>query len=106
VNTMPTGTIHAPAISMAEIVEAPQMATDDSSEPAPKEGNLVAVLVLFAAWRPCNGCGAITLYIDEQMKTASQFVCGLCEQQRVALGRDCRSRKRRPMNSTWARKAA
>jgi hypothetical protein len=82
------------------------MATDDSSEPEPQEGNLVAVLVLFAAWRPCNGCGAVTLYIDEHMKTASQFVCGLCEERRATLGGDCRPRKRRRMNSTWARKAA
>lgn len=55
------------------------------------EGNLVDVLRLFAAWRPCSACGFRVLFVDEQARTDSDFVCGGCERRQEALGRDCRA---------------
>lgn len=54
------------------------------------EGNLVDVLRLFAAWRPCSACGLRVLFVDEQARTDSAFLCGRCERRREDFGRQCR----------------
>ncbi len=53
--------------------------------PAPIEGNLCAVLVRFAAWRPCCVCGSLTLYVNENTRTDTNFECGLCKEIRESL---------------------
>jgi hypothetical protein len=60
--------------------------------PEPMEGNLCAVLVTFAAWRPCCVCGSLTLYVNENARTDSDFECGLCKEIRENLAK----RLRRP----------
>ena len=54
---------------------------------APIEGNLCAVLVRFAAWRPCCVCGWRTLYVNENVRTDSDFECGRCREIREILAR-------------------
>ena len=58
----------------AAAYEVPWEAEDES-------GNMVKMLVLLAAWRPCNSCGARVLYVDENARTDTQFVCGHCEER-------------------------
>ena len=50
-------------------------------------GNLLAVLLMAGAWRPCATCGGLTLYIDSDLRTDTLFLCGLCvaRRQRAAL---------------------
>jgi hypothetical protein len=55
--------------------------------PASIEGNLCAALVRFAAWRPCRVCGSLTLYVNENVRTDSDFECGRCKQVREILAR-------------------
>ncbi len=55
--------------------------------PAPIEGNLCAVLVRFAAWRPCCVCGSLTLYVNENVRTDTDFECGLCKEIRESLAK-------------------
>lgn len=63
-------------------------AKEPPTAPAPTdEGNLCSVLRLFAAWRPCSSCGARVLFVDEQVRTDSAFLCGRCESRRKTLGR-------------------
>jgi hypothetical protein len=58
---------------------------------APIEGNLCACLVTFAAWRPCNGCGARVLFVNEQARTTGKFTCGRCDERREALTMQARA---------------
>ena len=55
--------------------------------PAPIEGNLCAVLVRFAAWRLCRVCGSLTLYVNENARTDSDFECGRCKGIREDLAK-------------------
>ena len=64
----------------------------------PPTGDLTAVLILFAAWRPCTSCGDRVLFVDEEAKTDSPFLCGGCEEHREALGRECRPARRRSLD--------
>jgi len=57
-----------------------------TTAPAP-EGNLCACLVTFAAWRPCRVCGSLTLYVNVDLQTDSDFECGLCKEIREILAR-------------------
>ena len=57
-----------------------------TTAPAPG-GDLCACLVTFAAWRPCCVCGSLTLYVDENARTDSDFECGLCKEIREILAR-------------------
>jgi hypothetical protein len=54
------------------------------------EGNLAAVLVLFARWRRCCVCGSETLYVNEQARTDTDFECGLCQGIREDLAKKLR----------------
>jgi hypothetical protein len=47
--------------------------------PKPDEGNLVGVLRLFAAWKPCASCGARVLFVNSQARTDGDVVCGICQ---------------------------
>jgi hypothetical protein len=60
---------------------------DDDAKPASPDGNLCACLVTFAAWRACSVCGSLTLYVNENVQTDSDFECGLCEEVREILAR-------------------
>jgi hypothetical protein len=51
------------------------------------EGNLCKCLVMFAAWRPCCVCGSLTLYVNENVRTDSDFECGRCKEIRENLAR-------------------
>jgi hypothetical protein len=55
------------------------------------EGNLAAVLVLFARWRRCCVCGSETLYVNEQGRTDGDFECGLCQGIREDLAKELKS---------------
>ena len=58
--------------------------------PAPaQEGNLCACLVTLAAWRRCH-CGSLTLFVDSQARTDSDFTCGLCQAKIEDLARRLR----------------
>ena len=57
--------------------------------PAPA-GNLAAVLVLFARWRPCCACGLRILFVNGQATTEGDFLCGRCEKRREALAAQLR----------------
>ena len=50
-------------------------------------GNLLTVLLMAGAWRPCATCGGLTLYVDSDLRTDTLFLCGLCvaRRQRAAL---------------------
>jgi hypothetical protein len=61
------------AAASAAAYEVPWEAEDES-------GNMVKMLTFLAAWRPCNSCGARVLYVDENARTDTQFVCGHCEE--------------------------
>jgi hypothetical protein len=56
-------------------------------KPAPIEGNLCAVLVRFATWRLCCVCGSLTLYVNENARTDSDFECGRCKEVCEILAR-------------------
>ena len=58
--------------------------------PPPIEGNLAAVLVLFARWRKCCCCQQLTLYVNSQARTTGDFECGLCKGIRADLARRMR----------------
>jgi hypothetical protein len=62
------------AAASAAAYEVPWEAENES-------GNMVKMLALLAAWRPCNSCGAQVLYVDDNAKTDTQFVCGHCEKR-------------------------
>ena len=49
--------------------------------PSVDEGNMVKMLAFMAAWRPCNSCGTRVLYVDENLRTDTPFVCGHCEKR-------------------------
>ena len=49
-------------------------------------GDLVKVLVAFAAWRPCDACGVLALCVDENLRTDTRRICPRCEER---LGRLC-----------------
>ena len=49
--------------------------------PSMDEGNMVKMLVFLAAWRPCNSCGALVLYVDDNGTTDTQFICGHCQER-------------------------
>ena len=51
----------------------------------PPMGDLTAVLVLFAVWRPCTACGDLVLFVDAEIKTDSPFLCGGCEERRAVM---------------------
>jgi len=54
--------------------------------PAPaQEDNLCGALVFLARWRRCCVCGSLTLYVDENARTDSDFECGLCQGIRESL---------------------
>jgi hypothetical protein len=61
-----------------------------SKPPAPIEANLVKTLLVLSQWKPCSACGARTLYVNEQAKTDTPFVCGACEERRESLAKQCR----------------
>lgn len=44
-----------------------------------QEGNLCKMLTVFAAWRPCDACGALTLFCDADLRTTGRYICGPCE---------------------------
>jgi hypothetical protein len=54
-----------------------QFELDDGS-PSTDEGDMLKTLVFLATWRPCNSCGERVLYIDDNARTDTQFVCGRC----------------------------
>jgi hypothetical protein len=62
------------AAASAAAYEVPWKAKDES-------GNMVKMLAFLAAWRPCTNCGARVLYVDENARTDTQFVCGHCEER-------------------------
>jgi hypothetical protein len=49
--------------------------------PSENKGNMVKTLAFFAAWRSCNSCGTRVLYVDENLRTDTPFVCGHCEKR-------------------------
>jgi len=51
------------------------------------ERNLCRTLVYLAAWKPCASCGSRVLYVDEQARTDSEFLCGPCRDRREAMGK-------------------
>jgi hypothetical protein len=51
------------------------------------EANLCRTLVYLADWKPCGSCGSRVLYVDEQARTDSEFICGACREHREALGK-------------------
>ena len=57
---------------------------------AENEGNLCACLATFAAWRACDACGALVLFVNELARTTGKVVCGRCERRRKALGEQCK----------------
>jgi hypothetical protein len=64
---------------MAAIAEAALVQLElDDDETSSDEGDMVKTLVFFAAWRLCNSCGDLVLYVDENARTDTQFVCGQC----------------------------
>jgi hypothetical protein len=65
------------------------MATAD-----PDQSNLIAILTQFAAWRPCSLCRDLVLFVDEQAKTTSPFVCGRCGERQANLGKKYLPRRR------------
>ena len=62
--------------AIAEEILAQLELYDES--PFTDEGNMVKMLVFLATWRPCNSCGERVLYIDDNARTDTQFVCGRC----------------------------
>ncbi len=44
-------------------------------------GNLIKVLMMFAAWRRCRSCGARVLHVNEDVRTDGDFTCGSCEER-------------------------
>ena len=46
---------------------------------APIEGNLCGCVVMFAQWRRCCCCGSLTLFVNSQARSDSDFECGLCQ---------------------------
>jgi hypothetical protein len=62
------------AAAIAAAYEVPWEADDEGD-------NMVKMLALLAAWRPCNSCGALVLYVDDNARTDTQFVCGHCEER-------------------------
>ena len=67
------------AATMAEAVLAQLEMFDEG--PSADEGDKVKTLAFLAAWRACNSCGARVLYVDDNGKTATPFVCGHCEER-------------------------
>ena len=51
------------------------------------ERNLCRTLVFLAAWKSCRSCSARVLYVDEQARTDSEFICGRCDERREAMGK-------------------
>jgi hypothetical protein len=35
-------------------------------------------VAFLAAWRPCNSCEDLVLYVDENARTDTRFICGKC----------------------------
>jgi hypothetical protein len=67
--------------------------------PAPaQEGNLAAVLVLFARWRKCCVCSRPVLFVDARCRTDADVECPTCQGIREDLAR----RLRRPSLPTRA----
>ena len=64
--------------------------------PATDEGNLCAVLRLFAAWRTCGACGLRVLFVDERAQHEGTFYCGRCLARTEALAESCRPKVRPP----------
>lgn len=59
--------------------------------PAPgQEGDLCACLITFAGWRKCSVCASLTLFVNENVRTNSDFECGLCKEIRENLARRLR----------------
>jgi len=71
------------ALAEAAVVE---LESDDESQSA-GEGNMVKTLAFLAAWRPCNGCGACVLYVNDYGRTDTRFICGRCMERAERLGR-------------------
>jgi hypothetical protein len=72
--------------------------------PETDEGNLCRTLAFLAAWKPCTACGARVLYVDEQTRTDTKFICGRCDARGESLGEQAKlaraaSRPRRPLPS-------
>jgi hypothetical protein len=64
---------------MAAIAEAaPVQLEPDDESPSTDEGNMVKTLVFLATWRPCSSCGERVLYVDDNARTDTRFVCGRC----------------------------
>jgi len=53
------------------------------------ECNLLRLLILVGAWRRCWSCGTLVLYVDENARTDSAFVCGECQDRRQRFGQEC-----------------
>jgi hypothetical protein len=40
--------------------------------------SLTTILVTFAAWRTCDACGVLTLYVDEDLRNDTPVICSHC----------------------------
>ena len=75
------------------------------AKPRPKlEGDLCRALVFLADWKHCEACGASMLFVDENARTDTKFICGRCDERRENLGEQAKlaraaSRPRRPLPS-------
>jgi hypothetical protein len=53
----------------------------------PEEGNLAAVLVMFARWRRCCCCQALVLYVGADCRTTGDVECPTCQGIRADLAK-------------------
>jgi hypothetical protein len=66
------------------------------------ERNLCRTLVFLAERKVCKACGARVLFVDENARTDTNFICGRCDQRREAMGEQAKraratSRNRRQL---------
>jgi uncharacterized paraquat-inducible protein A len=43
------------------------------------------MLVAFAAWRPCDACGVLVLFVDGNLRTDTPCICPRCEERLACL---------------------
>jgi len=48
-------------------------------------GNPLKMLVAFAAWRPCDACGVLVLFVDGNLRTDTPCICPRCGERLACL---------------------
>lgn len=59
-----------------------------STDLLPEGADLLRMLVVFAGWRRCSGCGELVLYVDSRCSVDDDFACGYCQHRSLLLALD------------------